>query len=41
MYPNWLQGSLPRDILNEKFLKISFSQNGEDDFVRSFFGMIF
>ena len=37
MYPNWLQDSLPRNILNEKFLKISFSQNGEDDFVRSFF----
>jgi hypothetical protein len=37
MFPNWLQSSLPREVLNEKYLKISFSQNGEDDFIRSHF----
>jgi len=37
MFPNWLQSALPREILQEKFLKISFSQNGEDDFIRSHF----
>ena len=37
MFPNWLQSSLPREALNEKYLKISFSQNGEDDFIRSHF----
>jgi len=37
MYPNWLQSALPREILQEKFLKISFSQNGEDDYIRSHF----
>ena len=37
MFPNWLQAALPREIFNEKYIKISFSQNGEDDFIRSFF----
>jgi len=37
MFPNWLQSALPREILAEKLLKISFSQNGEDDFIRSHF----
>jgi hypothetical protein len=38
MYPNWIQRNLiSSDILNNKFLKIGFSQNGEDDFIRSFF----
>jgi len=37
MFPNWLQSSIPRKSLDEKYLKISFSQNGEDDFIRSHF----
>ena len=37
MFPNWLQSNLPREVLDEKYLKISFSQNGEDDFIRSYF----
>lgn len=37
MFPNWLQSTLPREVLQEKYLKISFSQNGEDDFIRSHF----
>jgi len=38
MYPNWLQKNIIKnEIVNEKYLKISFSQNGEDDYIRSFF----
>ena len=37
MFPNWPQSNLPREVLQEKYLKISFSQNGEDDFIRSHF----
>lgn len=38
MYPNWLQANcIGSDALKDKYLKISFSQDGEDDFVRSFF----
>jgi len=37
MFPNWLQSSLPREVQNEKYLKIGFSQNGEDDFIRGHF----
>ena len=37
MFPNWLQSNLPREVLQEKYLKISFSQNGEDDFIRGYF----
>ena len=37
MYPNWLQSNIPRSVLGEKCLKISFSQNGEDDFIRGHF----
>jgi len=38
MYPNWLQSRIiSSDVLKNKFLKISFSQDGEDDFIRSFF----
>lgn len=37
MFPNWLQSTLPRDLLQEKYLKIGFSQNGEDDFIRGHF----
>ena len=37
MFPNWLQSNLPREVLQERHLKISFSQNGEDDFIRSYF----
>lgn len=37
MFPNWLQSNLPREVLQEKYLKISFSQNGEDDFIRGHF----
>jgi hypothetical protein len=37
MFPNWLQPTLPREVLQERYLKISFSQNGEDDFIRSYF----
>ena len=37
MYPNFYQSFLPREVLNEKFLKIGFSESGEDDFIRFFF----
>ena len=37
MFPNWLQSGLPRQVFSEKYLKISFSQNGEDDFIRAHF----
>ena len=37
MFPNWLQSGLPRQVFAEKYLKISFSQNGEDDFIRGHF----
>ena len=38
MYPNWLQsGIVEPSILTHKFLKIGFSQDGEDDYIRSFF----
>ena len=37
MFPNWLQPQIPRKVLDEKYLKISFSQNGEDDYIRGFF----
>jgi hypothetical protein len=37
MFPNWLQSNLPREVLQEKYLKISFSQNGDDDFIRTHF----
>jgi len=38
MYPNWLQKQIVNpNVLSNQFVKISFSQNGEDDFVRSFF----
>ena len=38
MYPNWLNSSLFNDsIFREKFLKIGFSQNGEDEIIREFF----
>jgi len=38
MYPNWLQKPIiDQGVFSNKFLKIGFSQNGEDDFVRSFF----
>jgi len=37
MFPNWLQSGLPRQVFAEKYLKISFSQNGEDDYIRGHF----
>jgi len=37
MYPNWLQSNIPCHVLEEKYIKISFSQNGEDDFIRCHF----
>ncbi len=37
MFPNSHQNYLPRDILFEKNLKISFSQNGEDGYITSYF----
>ena len=37
MFPNWLQSGLPRQVFDEKYLKISFSQNGEDDYIRAHF----
>lgn len=37
MFPNWLQKHIPRDVLQDKYLKISFSQNSEDDIVRAHF----
>ena len=37
MFPNWLQSGLTREVLSEKYLKISFSQNGEDDYIRGHF----
>ena len=38
MYPNWLQRDIiPRSVASNTFLKIGFSQNGEDDFIRAFF----
>ena len=37
MFPNSHQDFLPREILEEKGLKISFSQNGEDGFITSYF----
>ena len=37
MFPNWLQSGLPRQVFAEKYLKISFSQNGEDDYIRAHF----
>lgn len=37
MYPNWLNQNIPNHILENKFLKIGFSQNGEDDFIRGYF----
>ena len=37
MYPNWLNNHIDKEILREKGLKIGFSQNGEDDFIRGFF----
>ena len=40
MYPNKLFSyipTIPQRILEEKYLKISFSQNGEDDFIRGHF----
>jgi hypothetical protein len=38
VYPNWLQKDvIDPNILSNPFLKIGFSQNGEDDFIRGFF----
>jgi len=38
MYPNWLQNQvIEPNIFSNQFLKIGFSQNGEDDFIRGFF----
>ena len=38
MYPNWLQKKvINSSVLSNQFLKIGFSQNGEDDFIRAFF----
>ena len=38
MYPNWINSTLLKEFrLNEKYLKIGFSQNGEDEVIRSFF----
>ena len=37
MFPNWLQSGLSRQVFDEKYLKISFSQNGEDDYIRAHF----
>ena len=38
MYPNWINSSLvSKSIFNEKFVKIGFSQNGEDEIIREFF----
>ena len=38
MYPNWINASLfNKTILNEKFLKVGFSQAGEDEVIRDFF----
>lgn len=38
MYPNWINSPLiDKSILMEKFLKIGFSQNGEDEIIREFF----
>ena len=38
MYPNWINSSaINNSILDEKFLKIGFSQNGEDEIIREFF----
>ena len=38
MYPNWINSSLvSKSIFDEKFVKIGFSQNGEDEIIRDFF----
>ena len=38
MYPNWINSSLiDKAILNESYVKIGFSQNGEDEVIREFF----
>lgn len=37
VYPNWLNSHIGKEILREQFLKIGFSQNGEDEFIRGFF----
>ena len=37
MFPNSHQDYIPREVLTEKGLKISFSQNGEDSFITSYF----
>lgn len=38
MYPNWINSSLINtSLLGEQYLKIGFSQNGEDEIVRQFF----
>ncbi|QNJ27804.1 hypothetical protein [Synechococcus sp. A15-24] len=38
MYPNWINSPLINtSILSEQFLKIGFSQNGEDEIIREFF----
>ena len=37
MFPNWHQAYINNDIFKNQFLKIGFSQNGEDDFVRGYF----
>lgn len=37
MYPNGVNSYIDKEILCEKSLKIGFSQNGEDEFIRGFF----
>lgn len=37
MYPNYANKGICRSVFDEKFLKIGFSEHGEDEFVRSFF----
>ena len=36
MYPNWLNKDCKK-AFEDQFVKVSFSQDGEDDFIRSFF----
>ena len=37
MYPNWHQSYLEKDFLMDPYLKVGYSENGEDDVIRNFF----
>ncbi len=37
MFPNNEQDYIPRNVFNDKFIQISYSQHGEDNYIREFF----